>query len=451
MLVFDTICALATPPYKSALATIRLSGPKTLDILSHIIKKDIKTLVPNQAVFARVYKDKNQPDYLIDELVFTYYKGPKSYTGFDSVEFSTHGSMIIVNELLDTLVSYGARRAERGEFSAQAYYNGKMDLLKAEGINDLINANSTRAKIIATQTLSGKNTKTVVDLKTKLLDYLSQLEYFVEDQYSDEKDDYDEELNKIDASLLSDITELKSLIERTKRANKEYQGVNVAIAGEPNVGKSTLLNALVGEDKAIVSPIPGTTRDVVEGEKEINGLLFRFKDTAGLRMTTDLVESLGIARSYKTIKEADLVLLTSDSGFEDIDKNQELKQIIQGKPVIKVATKKDINKNYKESDIAICSLKDDLAHLINMMLDKLDFNKKEESNFLGEREEEYLEQIYSQLLSSHNAIEDTHQIDIVSDFIRQAIATINDLMGNSESKTMEDIYNTLFSKFCLGK
>lgn len=451
MLVFDTICALATPPYKSALATIRLSGPKTLEILSHIIKKDIKTLIPNRAYFGRVYKDSKNPIYMIDELVYIFYKGPKSYTGFDSVEFSTHGSMIIVNELLDALVHYGARRAERGEFSCQAYYNGKMDLLKAEGINDLINANSKRAKTIATQTLSGKNTNTVVNLKTKLLDYISQLEYFVEDQYSDEKDDYDEELNKVSSSLENDIKDLNLIIEKTKRANQEYQGVNVAIAGEPNVGKSTLLNALVGEDKAIVSPIPGTTRDVVEGEKEINGLLFRFKDTAGLRKTKDLVESLGIERSYKTIKEADLVLLTSDNGFNDIDKDSELQEVLKGKPLIKVATKKDINHNTKDSDIAICSLKDDLTPLISLMLNKLNLDKKEESNFLGTREEEFLENISNQLEVARQAISDTHQIDIVSDNIRVAINLLNDLMGNSESKTMEDIYNTLFSKFCLGK
>ena len=142
MLIFDTICALSTPPYKSALAVIRLSGKKTLEILSHVIKKDVKDIEPNKAYFAKLYKDKNDSDTLIDEAVITFYKGPKSYTGFDSVDFSTHGNMIVVEELLDALTFYGARRAEKGEFSAQAYFNGKMDLLKAEGVNDLINASS---------------------------------------------------------------------------------------------------------------------------------------------------------------------------------------------------------------------------------------------------------------------------------------------------------------------
>ena len=452
MLVFDTICALATPPYKAALATIRLSGEKTLDILSHIIVKDVSQIKPNMAYFVKLYQDKNHPDEMIDEVVLTFYKGPKSYTGFDTVEFSTHGSMIVVEEVLDTLVKYGARRAQKGEFSAQAYFNGKMDLLKAEGINDLINATSKRAKTLATKTLSGENTKFAISLKTTLLDYMSRLEYFVENQYDDEQlDDYSGELDQIGTSLKTNILEVGEIIEKTKKANRQYQGFNVAIAGEPNVGKSTLLNALLQEDKAIVSPIPGTTRDVVEGEKEINGLLFRFKDTAGLRKTDDYVENLGIERSYKTMEKADLILLASDCGFNDIDANKEVQNIIKNKPVIKIATKRDINTSSDLADISICSTTDDLHPLIDLIMGQLDLTQKEESSFLGKREEEYLERIHSQMKQAYDAIYDTYQIDIVSDTLRTAINSINDLMGKCEGQTMEDIYQTLFSKFCLGK
>lgn len=451
MLIFDTICALATPPYKSALALIRLSGPKALEILSPLVKCDVKTLIPNHAYFMRLYKNKKNPSSLIDEVVLTFYQGPKSYTGFDSIDFSIHGNPIIAEELLNALVANGARRAEKGEFSAQAFYNGKMDLLKAQGINDLINANSTRAKHIATNTLSGKNSKTIQDLKTKLLDCMSQLEYFVEDQYSDEKDDYDDELNDVKAVLDEQIEQLTKTIEKTHQSNRQYKGIYVAIAGEPNVGKSTLLNALIGENKAIVSPIPGTTRDVVEGEKEINGILFKFKDTAGLRKTEDYVENLGIEKSYETIQKADLVLLASDTGFNDIESNEDLSSSLKGKAVIKVATKRDINPSNSDSDIAICSLKDDLSSLIALMFDRLDLNSKEDSEFLGQREEDFLCQINNNLRTASQAIEETHQIDIASDSIRMAIDTINDLMGNNITQTMEDIYQTLFSNFCLGK
>ncbi len=452
MLVFDTICALATPPFKAALATVRLSGSKSLDILSHIIKKDVHSIVPNQTYFVKLYRDKDNPKEMIDEAVITFYKGPRSYTGFDSVDFSTHGSMIVVEELLDTLVAYGARRAEKGEFSAQAYFNGKMDLLKAEGINDLINATSRRAKVLATQTLSGKNTSIMIDLKNTLLEYLSRLEYFVENTYDeDQMDDYSPELDDIASLLEKDVNSLNDMIERTKSCNRQYEGFHIVIAGEPNVGKSTLLNALLKEDKAIVSPIPGTTRDVVEGEKEIDGMLFRFKDTAGLRKTEDYVENLGIEKSYKTMKDADLILLASDSGFKDIEDNAEVMDILKEKPFIKVATKNDINTSLDDCDIAICSLKDDLTPLIHLMLKKLNLEKKEEASFLGKREEEYLEKISLQLQKTITAIKDTHQIDIISDTLRVAISYINDMMGKQEGQTMEDIYQTLFSKFCLGK
>ncbi len=452
MLIFDTICALSTPPYKSALAVIRLSGNKSLEILSHIIKKDVKEIEPNKAYFAKLYKDRNNPETLIDEAVITFYKGPKSYTGFDSVDFSTHGNMIVVEELLEALTFYGARRAEKGEFSAQAHFNGKMDLLKAEGVNDLINASSKRAKQIATGTLSGQNTKIMSNLKKTLLEYMSRLEYFVENTYDEEQlDDYAPELDNIAMLLNENKNALAKIIEKTRLSNKQYNGFNIAIAGEPNVGKSTLLNALLQEEKAIVSPIPGTTRDVVEGEMEIQGILFRFKDTAGLRKTEDYVENLGIERSFKTIGQADLVLLASDNGFADIDRNKELWKAIDKKPFIKIATKKDINENITDCDIALCSTKDDLHPLLDLILKKLNLDEKQESSFLGKREEEFLMKISDHIQMTIQAIEVTHQVDIVSDTLRLAIADINELMGNNQGQTMEDIYQTLFSKFCLGK
>lgn len=451
MLIFDTICALATPPYKSALALVRLSGPKALDIISRMVKMNAKTLIPNHSYFLHLYQDKKNPETLIDEAVMTYYQAPKSYTGFDTLEFSVHGNMIIVEELLNALVQNGARRAKRGEFSAQAFYNGKMDLLKSQGINDLINANSKRAKDIASKTLSGNNSKIMNEIKEKLLGYISQLEYYVEDQYTDEQDDYDDELAAIQKNLDDDIKDLDSVIEKTRRSNRQYQGIKVAIAGEPNVGKSSLLNAILKEDKAIVSPIAGTTRDVVEGEREIDGILFKFKDTAGIRKSEDPIENLGIEKSYKTIKEADLVLLLSDCGFDEIDKNEDLSALLKDKVTIRIATKADLDKKQDEADILLSCYQKDLSPLYRMMEEKLDIDKKEDSAFLGQREEDFLIRISEQLKEASVAIDETHQIDIVSDDIRKAISTINDLMGKQVTQTMEDIYQTLFSKFCLGK
>lgn len=451
MLVFDTICALATPPYKSALALVRLSGPKAFEVLSKMTRRDLGKMEPDRTYLTKLYADREKPETYIDECLMVLYKGPKSYTGFDSVDFSIHGSPLIAESLLSSLVKNGARRAERGEFSAQAYFNGKMDLLKAQGINDLINATSKRAMTIANKTLSGENTNAVKELKNHLLEYIAKMEYFVEDQYSDEKDDYDEELEEVAGNLECDIRTWSATLEKTRRNNKEYEGVKVAIAGEPNVGKSTLLNAIIQEDKAIVSAIPGTTRDVVEGEREIEGIRFQFKDTAGIRRTTDEIENIGIAKSFKTIKESDIVLLASDSGFDFLQDETDLLDAIGEKPLIKVGTKKDLGGESKGADIFLSSLEDDLTPLIRLMLRKLDLDKKEESSFLGKREEKYLSDILEKLKESQETIRDTHQIDIASDTLRQAIDLLNSLMGVSESQTMEDIYQTLFSKFCLGK
>ena len=450
MLIFDTIVALATPPYKSALALIRISGPKTKEVLSHLIKKNRDEVIPNQAYFVKLYKDKKNPETKIDAAVLVFYPGPKSYTGFDSADISIHGSRIIAEELRDACCLYGARRAKQGEFSAQSYFNGKRDLLKAEGINDLINANSKEAKDISRRTLSGENTKIVEDLKNRFLESIADLEYYIENQYDESEEDYESSLKNVKERLEEDKKELSLLIEKTKKANQKYSGFTIAIAGEPNVGKSTLLNAIVGEDKAIVSPIPGTTRDVVEGEKEINGIKFSFKDTAGIRKSDDPIENLGIERSFKTIKEADLVLFASDNGFDDRKKNEDLQDVLKGKKVILVATKKDISKSEKDADISICSLKDDLTPLRNLRFDYLDLNQKEDSKFLGKREEEFLEKVKQNVKDTLTARE-TKDVDVICDTLRRSVSLLNELEGNNQNKTREDIYQTLFSKFCLGK
>lgn len=452
MLVFDTICALSTAPYSSAIAVVRLSGDKTKNILSKIIKKNIDDIKANNTYFAKLYKDKNDDSSFIDEAIIAFFEGPRSYTGFDLCEFSVHGSMYVVDELLEALVKYGARRADKGEFSAQAYFNGKMDLLKAEGINDLINSRSRRAKEIATKTLSGNNSKYLTEHKNHILSILADLEYFVENQYSeDDGIEYEETLSNVRLSLNDEMDSFYSQFKKTRRNNKEYRGFSVCIAGEPNVGKSTLLNAIIGEDKAIVSPIPGTTRDVVEGEKEIKGITFRFKDTAGIRKTDDMLENLGIDRTRKMIENSDIILWASDTGFDLSDVDEDIKRLLEKKKTIKIATKSDVGTIEEGADIVFSSLKDPVIKIIDLIFTRLDIGEKEESMFLGKREEEYLFKIYTEIKDALSVLDDTQQIDITSDTLRSAISSINEMLGKDVNATMEDIYQTLFSKFCLGK
>lgn len=452
MLVFDTICSLSTPPYKSALAIVRMSGEKSLKILSKITRRDLGKIEPNYAFYTKLLKDKNDEKSLIDECVVVYYKGPNSYTGFDSVDFFLHGNPLICEELLNTLVSLGARRANKGEFSAQGYFNSKFDLLKAEGINDLINANSIRSKNLALHVLQGENTKYINAIKNEILFEISQMEYYIEDQYIENDIEAEKELKNAKFFINKLANEIQIHLDKIKKNNFIYKGVEVGIIGKSNVGKSTLLNALLKKDKAIVSSIPGTTRDIVEGTIEINGIKFTFNDTAGIRETKSKLENLGIKKTFEVIKNSDLLLLLSDTNFS-IFNDKKIASIISKKPSIKVKTKNDKKTNKKEEDfdISISALKGDINPLIDLILKKLDLLNIEEGYFLGQREEDYLKRIQKELVDASNSIDQINEIEICSDKLRVVINTINEFLGSGESKTAEDIYETLFANFCLGK
>lgn len=452
MIVFDTICALATPPYKSALAIVRLSGEKSLKILQQITNTNIDKIKPNQAFLTKLFKGKTQVNSAIDECVVVYYKGPKSYTGYDSVDFFLHGNPIICEELISTLVSLGARRANKGEFSAQAYFNSKFDLLKAQGINDLINATSLVSKNLALNTLNGENSKFINKIKEEILLSISSMEYYIENHYVENDLEANKELELTKKKIEELISKVNYHLQNTRKKNFIYSGINVGIIGKSNVGKSTLLNSILKKDKAIVSSVPGTTRDVVEGEVEIKGIKFIFHDTAGIRTTKNKIENLGIKKTYEIIKKADLLLLLSDTNF-DAFKEKKISSLIKEKPIVKVITKKDINKNKKveDADIYISALKEDIKPLIDLIINKLDLNRIEESYFLGQRDVDYLNRIKEQFSDTLSAIEQINEIEICSDKLRTVINTINEFLGNNESKTAEDVYETLFSNFCLGK
>ena len=336
----DTICALATAP-GGAIGIIRISGAQSLEILSHIFTKNLSDAKANTIHFGHIIERKNHSGNVervaipspqtIDEVLVSVFRAPRSYTGEDSVEISCHGSRYILNKILELLVHNGCRMAEPGEFTKRSFLNGKLDLSQAEAVADLIASSNKATHQLAMSQLRGSVSSELAQLRDQLLHLTSLLE--LELDFSDHEDlEFADrtELNTIAKSIDKQVTRLAQSFE-TGQAIK--QGIPVAIVGKTNVGKSTLLNRLLKDDRAIVSDVHGTTRDTIEDTIDINGVTFRFIDTAGIRQTTDQVEKIGIERTYSAIDKARIVLWVIDQKpsakeFDDILKRTENKKLI---------------------------------------------------------------------------------------------------------------------------
>ena len=361
--MLEPIVALATPPLKSALAVIRISGDGCFDIVSKMFSRKI-VLEGKNKIFVGDILDN---DELVDEVVLLAYKGPYSFTGEDSIEIICHGSMIIANQIVSLCIKNGCRYALNGEYTNRAFLNKKLDLIEAEAVNDVINATSIEAKKLSLMSLKGQTSNLVEPIRVKIADILSLIEVNIDyPEYEDvevvTKEKILTELSKISA-------ELKDLIKNGYKGNIIKDGVKIAIVGKPNAGKSSLLNALLNEDKAIVTAIPGTTRDIVEGTILINGVTLYFKDTAGIRESDDIIENQGILKSKKAILEADLVLYIVDSTDEKEDES--ILESIKNKEVVKVYNKNDLSNVIKEDGISISALNKDIQVLKNEIYTRL--------------------------------------------------------------------------------
>lgn len=441
MFIFDTIVAEATAPFESALSIVRLSGTKTNEILERLTEKSIDQFKPRMAYNRNIYTVDHKK---IDNAVIVYFEKGKSFTGEESAEFYVHGSRIIVNELIDTIITLGARRAEGGEFTAKAYYNGRMSLVEAEAINEIIKAKTTKGKDLALKTLSGENREKIENIRTELLDIMARIEVDIDYPEYDDEEAIFEKL-KIDLPIISQ--KVKSLCADSKSALYYLTGIKVALVGRPNVGKSTILNSLLGYDKAIVTNIPGTTRDVVEGEKNINGVLYKFFDTAGIRDDPDPIEKIGIEKSHDTIKDADIILYIYDKFDEE-----EYKDILiesNDKPVVKVQNKNDINSVDKENDISISATSKKVNVIYEIINKRLDIRETVEGGFASKRDLDLLDSFSKQLSEAVFNIEEGMTIDVIETMLLNSTHKLDELLGNNQ--TMEDLYSTVFAKFCVGK
>lgn len=442
--MLETIVALATPPFKGALAVIRLSGSNSFDIFSSIFDKDVSKISEKTILYGHIHDNGE----IIDEILATAFVSPKSFTGENVIEITCHGSMLIANQIISLLLSKGARLALQGEFSSRAFANGKLDLIQAEAINDMINATTNEAKKLSLLSLTGESSKIITPIKTAIADLLSNIEVNI---------DYPE-YEDIGVVTTKDVIEAVTKINQTiSRVIKEGQqgkvikeGLKVAIVGKPNVGKSSLLNAFLNEDKAIVTNIAGTTRDIVEGQVVINGLLINLFDTAGIRQSDDVVESIGINKAKDLIAQSDLVILLLDSSRKLDEEDNRLLDLTKNTKRIIVYNKSDLIDSKDNEKIYISSLNKDISSLTNKIFEL--FGIEEESyvrpSLNNARQLGLLSKIKQTLEEAKQEAISGLSLDLVSVRLQEAYYTVLDILGENNDT---DLSNEIFSRFCVGK
>ena len=444
----DTICALATGGGISAIALIRISGKETINIVNKIFSKDLSKKETHTVHFGNIIDKKN----IIDEVIVTLFHKDQSFTGEETVEISCHGSKYIQKKILELLINNGVRMADPGEYTMRAFQNGRLDLSQAESIADLIEAESEAAHKTAIQHLRGGFSKKLKLLRQKLIDFASLIE--LELDFSEEDVEFADR-NQLN-NLLNELQkEISALINSFKIGNVIKNGMPVAILGAPNVGKSTLLNTLLNEEKAIVSDIAGTTRDSIEDEIIIKGYNFRFIDTAGIRKTNDKIENLGIDRTISHAKKSSIIIYLLDASKniesqinninkldkEDLDK------------VIRVINKIDLNNlKSKIDDCIFISAKENIGieELKNKIFDYTNINALDNNNTIvtNQRHYEQLKNTLNELEIVIEGLSNGLSSDLLAINIKQSLFHLGLITGEVST---DDLLSNIFGKFCIGK
>ena len=430
----ETIVALATPAGNSGVAVIRLSGEKSKDILKSIIKENID-FKPRYMYLKKIYCDN-----IVDDALVVYFQAPNSYTGEDVVEIQSHGGYFLAQKIIEKCLQLGAIMATPGEFSKRAFINGKMSIDQAEGIMDIINAESTMQAEQASNLLQGSLKKQIENYQDELTDMLADIEAkidYPEYEYTES------ETNNLINRMKDLKSELENLVQTSNNGLKIKNGVIVAIVGAPNVGKSSILNALTNSTKAIVTNIAGTTRDVVEAEYEYKGIIFRLFDTAGIHESSDIVEQIGINRAKETLSNADIVLLVSDK--------DNINNIKTSKPNIKVFNKSDIYAPTNKDEYLCVSAQ--TGENINELKEKIFetvIGKDNLNHGLYLTNIRHIQCIKEAIkLVEHSiSIFNESTMDIISLEIKNAWLKLGEISGTTSS---ESIIDRIFRKFCLGK
>lgn len=448
----DTIIALATPSGISALAVIRLSGKNAIEITQRIFKGKNLLQQPTHTVHFGGLGEKGRT---IDEVMVAIFKEPHSFTKENSVEISCHGSPVIVKEIIKLLMAHGARLAKPGEFTQRAFFNGRFDLAQAEAVADLIHAENDNARQAALNQMRGGFSKEIQHLREELIHFASLIELELDFGEEDVEFAKREDLKQL---IIQIQVYLQSLIQSFDQGNVIKNGVPTVIAGKPNAGKSTLLNALLNEEKAIVSDIPGTTRDVIEDEVVIGGINFRFMDTAGLRETKDVVESIGVERTRERMKNASLILYLFDLSQTSVEEIHIQEKELQSLsiPYLKIGNKIDQAK--KE---VIQQLPNDFILISASAKTNLSLLKEKIVSFFQIKEIKQGDVVVTNMRHYQNLIQTNHALDhvlhgmdhgVTGDFlamdIRQSLHYLGEITGQI---TSDDLLDNIFSKFCIGK
>ena len=445
----NTICAISTPPGIGGVAIIRISGTKSIPICNQVLNKSILDLEGYSVLFCS-FEDNHQ---LIDDVVVTVFRGPKSFTGEDVVEISCHGSNFIQQKIIECLISKGCSMAAPGEFSQRAFLNGKMDLSQTEAIADLIHSKSKAAHQTALKQLKGGFSNELKTLREKLIHFASlvelELDFSEEDvEFADRKELY---------VLINDLSEhVENLIESFKLGNAIKNGIQTVIIGRPNAGKSTLLNGLLNEQRAIVSSTPGTTRDTIEEVLNINGIDFRFIDTAGIRETIDNIEKMGVERAIEKIESSSLIIYVYDASKEKAEQvKKDLKTFnTSNLPILTIANKADLlpsdstvdAKHLKLSAINstdCLKVKDKIYQLSGLN----DLNL-ESTIITNTRHVEALQKAHADLLKVKEGMDSNVTGDFLAMDIRQVLHHLGSITGEISS---DDLLGNIFANFCIGK
>ena len=463
MIEKDTIIALATPSGIGAISVIRISGEEAIEIVSKFFISKSGKQLKNQKTHTIHLGNIVNNSQIIDEVLVSVFKNPRSYTGENVVEISCHGSSFIQQEIIQLFLKNGCRMANNGEFTMRAFLNGKMDLSQAEAVADVIASNSAASHQMAIQQMRGGITNELKDLRAKLLDFAALIE--LELDFSGEDVEFADR-TKFKELVHTIIAVLKRLIESFSFGNALKNGIPVAIIGEPNVGKSTLLNTLLNEEKAIVSDIAGTTRDAIEDELIIDGVAFRFIDTAGIRETNDQIENIGIKKAYEKAENAQLIIFLIDSNKFSTSKEVFLSEIatiknrFPKKRVLVIANKIDAVSTAEKNeitaeidDILLLSAKEKigietlLIHLTSLVNTGALSNN--ETIVTNSRHFEALNNALTAILSVKKGIEMEISTDLFSIDIRECLRHMGNITG--EYDVDKDILGHIFSNFCIGK